>query len=309
MFTKKTSLVIPTKNRPKLLNKILLQIKDLKIKFHEILIIDSSDKKLKPLIKKISLKYKCKLFNTKSSTSYQRNFGIKNKSINSKFIMFLDDDIVFHRNAFINMNRKINLYEKKNNINILGYGFNQVDRNSPSNIEKIKNSNLIKFLGLYSDLPGTILSSGWQTKIINLKRNTFTDWMHTAALIVPCEKLKANFDINFGEYSYLEDLDFSMQIKNKNKNGKFLLVSSAKFNHPNVIHRTTFSFGILEFVNRYIIVKKYKLSYLNFFYMVSIKTIMSFIVIFKDLNNLNKFLGNLIGIIICLKYLLISKFK
>ena len=52
MFTKKTSLVIPTKNRPKLLNEMLLQIKNFKVKFKEILIIDSSDKKFKPLIKK-----------------------------------------------------------------------------------------------------------------------------------------------------------------------------------------------------------------------------------------------------------------
>ena len=179
--------------------------------------------------------------------------------------MFLDDDIVFHRRSFINMNRNINLY-KKTNLNILGYGFNQVNKIKLNNFEKIKNSKLIKFLGLYSDQPGIILRSGWHTKIINLKKNTLTDWMHTAALIIPSTKLKSKFDVNLGEYSYLEDLDFSMQTKNKNNKGKFLLVCSAKFNHPNTIYRTSFSFGITEFVNRYMIVKKYKLSQLNFLY-------------------------------------------
>ena len=84
--------------------------------------------------------------------------------------MFLDDDIVFHRRSFINMNRNINLY-KKTNLNILGYGFNQVNKIKLNNFEKIKNSKLIKFLGLYSDQPGIILRSGWHTEIINLKKH------------------------------------------------------------------------------------------------------------------------------------------
>lgn len=308
MFTKNTSLIIPTKNRPTLLDDLLLQLKNYKIKFSEILIIDSSEKKFKLLIKNISKKYNCKLFNTRSSTSLQRNIGITNKKINSKFIMFLDDDIVFKKKAFINMNKVINYYIKKD-YNILGYGFNQINKNKPNNLDKIKNSKFIKLIGLYSNQPGTILKSGWQTKIINLKTNLLTDWMHSAALIIPSKKLKSKFDETFGKYSYLEDLDFSLQMKNKNKKGKFLLVSSAQFNHPNTIERKSFSFGILEFVNRYKIVKKHKLKYLNFFYMALVKLFLSFVMIFKDLTNYSKFLGNLLGILICLKYFLTSKGK
>ena len=44
MFTKKTTLIIPTRNRFNLLVKTLKNLKSLKIKFNEILVIDSSDK-------------------------------------------------------------------------------------------------------------------------------------------------------------------------------------------------------------------------------------------------------------------------
>ena len=43
--------------------------------------------------------------------------------------------------------------------------------------------------------------------------------------------------------------------------------------------------------------------------MASIKLIVSFAMIIKNLKNINKFLGNLVGILICLKYFLIPKIK
>ena len=113
MFTKNTSLIIPTRNRPYLLDRLLLQLKNYKIIFNEILIVDSSEKKFKVLIKKISKKYNCKLFNTKPSTAFQRNIGIKNKKKKLKFIMFLDDDIIFKKNAFINMHNAISRNKRK----------------------------------------------------------------------------------------------------------------------------------------------------------------------------------------------------
>ena len=45
MFSEETSLVIPTRNRPKYLKKTLDQINKLKINFLEIIVVDSSDKK------------------------------------------------------------------------------------------------------------------------------------------------------------------------------------------------------------------------------------------------------------------------
>ena len=52
MFAKNTSVIIPTRNRLKFITRILTQIKLLKLNFHEILVVDSSEKKIAILIKK-----------------------------------------------------------------------------------------------------------------------------------------------------------------------------------------------------------------------------------------------------------------
>ncbi len=56
MFTQKTSLIIPTKDRPNKIIKLLKKLSIYKIKFNEILVIDSSrsfySKKVKSYCKK-----------------------------------------------------------------------------------------------------------------------------------------------------------------------------------------------------------------------------------------------------------------
>ena len=308
MFTKKTSLIIPTKNRPYLLSKLLFQLKKLRIKFNEIIIVDSSDKQFKNEVKYLSQKYKCKMFTTKSSTSYQRNFGIKKKSKKSKYIMFLDDDIFFKKKAFANMDKALKA-NFKINLNILGYGFNQVNNLKLSYLDIIKKSKFTSFLGLYSDKPGKVLRSGWQTKIVNLKTNLFTDLMHSAAIIIPIVNLKSRFDLNLGSYSYLEDLDFSINMRKKNKSGKFLLVSSAQFNHPNNIDRIDFNFGKVEFLNRFWIVQKYNYDFTKFFYIALVKIVMSFFSALLNFKKFPKFFGNITGLCSCLKQIFLKKNK
>ena len=306
MFTKNTSLIIPTKNRPYLLSKLLFQLKKLKIKFNEIIIVDSSDKHFKNDVKYLSQKYKCKMFTTKSSTSYQRNFGIKKRSKKSKYIMLLDDDIYFKKKAFANMDEALKA-NFKINLNILGYGFNQINNLKLSYLDIIKKSKFISFLGLYSDEPGKVLRSGWQTKIINLKSNLLTDWMHSAATIIPIVNLKSRFDLNLGSYSYLEDLDFSINMRKKNKSGKFSLVSSAQFYHPNTIDRIDFNFGKVEFLNRFWIVQKYNYDFIKFFYVALVKILMSLFSALLNFKKFPKFFGNLIGLFLCLKQFFLKK--
>ena len=57
-------------------------------------------------IKKILNNKKIKIFDSKPSTSIQRNIGLKNL-IKNKFIMFCDDDIVFNNKAILNMDKFI----------------------------------------------------------------------------------------------------------------------------------------------------------------------------------------------------------
>lgn len=296
MFTLKTSLIIPTRNRVSFLSKTLKQIYDNKICFAEILIIDSSDKIYKSEINKIVDKYKIKLFETEPSTSKQRNVGIENASRDNKFIMFLDDDILFSGEMFSQMNQTI--INNCNDRSIVGYGFNQIQDVKINLIEKIKSNKLINYLELYPDKPGKVALSGWQSKILNLKEDVIAEWIYTTACIYRLESIKNHrFDESFGSYSYLEDLDFSYYFYKSKK--KILISSQAKYIHPLSIERSSFEFGIFEVKNRYKVVKKYKLSIIRFFIMSLLRTSIFLLTIF--LMNKKKFfraLGNLYGILI-----------
>ena len=135
-FTENTSLIIPTRNRSSQVIDLLKAIKVCKIKFFEILVIDSSDKKNSNILKSKSKKLKFKYFHTYSSTSYQRNFGLKKKISSTEFTMFLDDDVIFYKSTFNEMNKTVKKYIL--NTNVGGFGFNQVQKETDKSlIEKI----------------------------------------------------------------------------------------------------------------------------------------------------------------------------
>ena len=291
MFTKKTTLIIPTKNRLKLLTKTLNNLKNLKIKFNEILVIDSSDKNDHEKIKKISKEFSLKVFKSKPSSSIQRNIGINKMNKSNKYFMLLDDDIIFNKNSFKNMNSTLKFNKNKK---IIGFAFCQKHKRTNTLLEKLKNSYLSSLLGLYNQEPGRVMKSGWHTKIYKKKKNYLSDWLPTAATVYKKNYVKSRFDSTFGAYSYLEDLDFSIGVKKKNF---FLVVSNAIFIHKNEKKRINFSFGYYELVNRCKIVKKYKLNFYHFYYISLIKIFMSFVEVFINIRSTPKFLGNIVGLL------------
>jgi ribosomal protein S16 len=297
MFTSKTGLIIPTRNRPKELLSTLEFFAKKKIKFFKIIVIDSSDKKFKKEIINICNKFNIKFYFSKPSTSKQRNIGLKKLIIKKlKFIMFLDDDLIFYKNSFKIMNTYIEKYKSK----FAGFSFSNNSQQEESLIEKIKFSNYIEKIGLYSPDKGKVLNNGWQTKISNLKKNLQCQWLPTACVIYKKDFLIGKyFNESFGAYSYLEDLDFSLQI-NQERQNIFLVVANAKFLHLKEVIRTSFVFGYYEFLNRYKIVKKFKLKKKSFFLMASCKIILTVFSILINYKNIFKLFGNITAIILCL---------
>jgi len=303
-FTKNTSLIIPTKDRSFKVIDLLEFFKTYKIQFFEILVIDSSNKENSIILKNQSKKLKFKYFHTRPSTSYQRNIGLKKKNPSTRFVMFLDDDVIFYKNAFKEMNKVIVKYLSIKEIG--GFGFNQMQKQICKNFfEKIKNNKVINRIGLYSNKPGKVLRSGWHSKILNVKKNTYADWIYTTACIYKTEAIrKIKFDENFGQYSYLEDLDFSLNLKNFKK--KIVISYLAKFTHPNNIDRSSLMFGITEVMNRFRVVKKHKLNLYYFFVVSLIRFIISFInSLYFNRQYFLRAIGNIFGFF----YIITSLFK
>ena len=92
-------------------------------------------------------------------------------------------------------------------------------------------------------------------------------------------------------YGYLEDLDFSLQLK---KGGNLMVCSDAKYTHNQSIIRPGFQFGKKELRNRYYIVKKHKLNKNLFF----VTTFLRMLLTFKEgvLNSFQRLAGNLVAL-------------
>jgi glycosyltransferase involved in cell wall biosynthesis len=292
MFTIKTSLIIPTKNRSDQIILLLNKLTILNLKFNEIIVVDSSksihSKKIKSVCKNKNFYY----YRTKASTAYQRNFGL-GKVKNSTFIMFMDDDVILLDDTFIKMDQCIKKYENIDSIG--GFGFNQVGDIKYSFLENLKKSKLINNLNIYPSGPGKVAKSGWHSKIMNLKNDTIGDWVFTTMCIYKFADIRGlKFDETFGRYSYLEDLDFSLNLLRSNK--KIFLSSKSKFKHPSNIDRSSFKFGVIEIINRYKIIKKHKLSKKLFYIASSLRFFMSLI---KSISLNKKYflrsLGNVYG--------------
>ena len=298
MFTNKTSLIIPTKNRS---NQIITLIQKLLIfDFYEILIVDSSEIKHSEKIKTECKKKNIYYFHTKASTSYQRNFGLK-KIKKNKFVMFMDDDVILLNDTFKKMNECIEKHSE--NENIAGFGFNQIEDVKQNFLEKFKNKKIFNFLNIYPDSPGKVANSGWHSKILNLQKDIIGDWVFTTICIFKYNEIKDfTFDETFGEYSYLEDLDFSLNLTKRNK--KIYISSQSKFLHPKNIDRSGFEFGIIEIKNRYKIVSKHSLSKKLFFLGVLLRFFVSLI---KSLSFNKKYFSRCLGNLYCIFLLKINK--
>ena len=286
------TVVIPTRNRSSILLRTLKELKKNNFFFKEIIVVDSSDTihKNKIYASKISKKLNIKFFNSKPSAALQRNIGLRNMNKKREFVMFLDDDIYFKKNALKNMYHFI-----KKDKNSIGFGFNFSIKGINKISEFFKKNKFTKFLGIYDIKNGVVTPSGWQTKAINLKKNQLVEWLPTGAVIYRYKYIEnLKFDTSYGKYSYLEDLDFSYSLKKK---GNLVICASAKFNTSISTPRNQYYFGVREIVNRYYFVNKFNLSKINFFIGFMIFLLKHFIILLSlKPSFFYRVVGNLHGI-------------
>ena len=294
MFTKSTTLIIPTKDRPKHLWKILNFIKTNRIIFKRILVVDSSSNFNRKKIYKYIDKFKLEFICTFPSTSHQRNIGLK-KIKKSKFVMFLDDDIKFYRNSFQKMDVGIKKFH-----NSTGYCFNIINKKRNSFLEFLKKSRIASILNLYSNKKGVVLQSGWHTQFFNLNKSQHVEWMYSGATIFKFDKINnMKFKLNQYSYCYLEDLDFTYSLFKKNL--ILTCISNAKILNDNISKRNSYMFGKVEILNRFDFVKKFKLNKSLFFITSLCKIILHILEIFRlNFNILPRVFGNCNALFSCL---------
>ena len=205
--------------------------------------------------------------------------------------MFLDDDNIFYSDAFYKMQNFLN-----NNKDFVGVAFNQIYKERKNILDSFKKNYITNKIGIYSLDNGGFSGSGWQSRFVNFENNKIVQWLPTRAVIYRSSEIKnSRFDKKLGVYGYLEDLDFSLQLK---KRGKLMVCSDAKYTHNQSITRPGFQFGKKELRNRYYVVKKHKLNIGLFFLTTFLRMLLTFKEgILGNLNSFKRLAGNLVALV------------
>ena len=148
--------------------------------------------------------------------------------------MFMDDDVVFFKDTFKNMNNFI----KKNKMifQLLHLDLIKLKILKKNFFEKIKKMKFMELLNIYPSTPVKYQKVGGIQKLLILKKMLLQNGFLQQFVFIKKKDIAGfKFDETFSEYSYLEDLDFSLNLKKKNK--KIFISSKAKFKHPENIDK------------------------------------------------------------------------
>ncbi|MBI4819772.1 MAG: glycosyltransferase [Deltaproteobacteria bacterium] len=252
----KLGVVIPTKDRPEELRTILRSIRAQSAHPAEIWVVDSSSDPVTGVVDEfgdIRVRYLRHAF---PSASAQRNAGVRALSSEVELVAFFDDDITLEPGAI----SAVYEYWASAPKDVAGCTLNWVNfEQTPA--QALKRSRFVEWLGMYSGRPGAVMPSGWHTPIGRVSENRFVDWIPSLASVWRRQVLMTfGFEERFEGYSYLEDLDFSLSVREANH--RLAVLADAGFLHLNSPKgRVSFlRFGQSEVENRVFIVRKHRLS-------------------------------------------------
>lgn len=253
----KIAFIIATKDRPGELQRLLNSLVQQTGSVEQVIIVDSSESPRDDWWREeseLGLPMEYHYFQP-PSTSKQRNFGLTLIEPAIEWVGFLDDDVVLEKTAVEEIKKAIHFLPSSDEV--AGLGFN-LSNHPPLEFRSLKYLPFVEKLGLYSQKRGAVLSSGFQTLIGTVSKNTPVEWLPSTAVIWRKELIaNQRFDEFFSGYGYLEDLDFSYSLGRKYR---LLVIARAKYYHfPAESGRgNPFVFGVREVINRIYFVKKHK---------------------------------------------------
>ena len=220
------SVVIPTRNRPELLKRLLIALQNQNLPANQIIVVDSSDELLRlPQDKKAIPPVTTFVYTEIRSAAIQRNIGIEQVSHNCEYLFFLDDDVLPHPDY---LERITSSLSKKDVIGVSGLAINP-----KATRVRLKPSGLAGFVQriflLDSKHDGKLLMSGVN---IPLRHGTRipqeVDWLIGCAGWQFSRIKDLRFENDFYGQSLAEDVIFSAQAK---KLGKLITDPSVVLSH------------------------------------------------------------------------------
>jgi glycosyltransferase involved in cell wall biosynthesis len=282
----KFGLIIPTKDRPRDIETLLVSIERQSAAPACVVIVDGGAQPLDAVLRKhpsIPIKY----VREKTSITEARNRGIAELDPAVQFVAFLDDDLVFQPGALEQMMRFWATADR----NIGGAGFNIINHPMP----RIGNVFKWPFI-LDSRAQGMILPSGYNTIYCPTERTQKVSWLYGGATMWRREVLSAfKFDEWYEGYGLMEDVDFSYNVSKKYD---LYVVAGAAVLHLHAAGERVadVTFGQMQIINRYNFVRKHSELSLPLFWWASVGQAVENIarwIVFRKKSFLLKCFGNL----------------
>ncbi|MCX5727188.1 MAG: glycosyltransferase, partial [Candidatus Saganbacteria bacterium] len=285
----KLAVIVPTKNRPGEIRRLLENVRKQEFQPEQIIIVDGGGIPLDGLLagfKELRIDY----VRMPTSLTEARNLGIRRLKPDITHVGFLDDDIVFDPGCLKSMRD----FWENAPAEVGGMGFNI------SNIAPLEHFNSLKAMFCLSDRrPGALLRSGYETFYSCLQQDIRVDWLFGGAAVWRKEVLEEfKFDEWYKGYAFMEYMDFSYRVSRKKS---LVIAAGVKVRHLHAPGERVngYTFGRMQILNRYYFVKKNpEFSVILFLWASTGRALGIFLIalLYRKKIFLSKFAGNLIGI-------------
>lgn len=166
MIKNELTIIIPTKDRPKELLQVLKGLAAQTVRPDRVVVVNSGVD-VSELVEEFQKSFKIDYLTCKPGQLRQRNLGLDSVKLKTKYVGFLDDDILLKNDA---IEKVFSLWSFKGD-KVAGVSMNLV------NIPKFHHSFLKSLMFLSSKTPGKVLPSGFNVPVHNCAQSFQSEWL------------------------------------------------------------------------------------------------------------------------------------
>ena len=202
------AILIPTRNRPVKVRKLLESISSSKVMPKQVVIVASGteiSEEISLFQERLPITY---IFSKQAGQVNQKKLGLAAITPKIAWVVFLDDDVLVKPDTFSSAFESLNFFEKTKSEQIVGVGLG-ITSSSRSKSAGCFLKILGSFFLLYKNKPGLVLSSGHATSYQECIRPVFTAWLNGVSMWRRENAMKYScLGIN-SKYAACEDLIYS----------------------------------------------------------------------------------------------------
>jgi glycosyltransferase involved in cell wall biosynthesis len=208
------SILIPTRNRPLEVKKLLTSIQATTIKPLQVIVV-SSGEEIFDVVEKFTSNLEITYIHSEISGQInQKKLGISAINPRAKWVVFMDDDLLVYPDTFEQAFRCINAFSRDSGADLAGIGFGLPVTSRFNNGGKFSRS-VARLFGIHNHPAGQVLRNGHATSYLEQQSMIVTTWLNGASM------WRAEKTSTYGShgisssYAACEDLIFSYPLGKK----------------------------------------------------------------------------------------------